>query len=375
MELKIYLRTIKTGWWIVLLTVFSALNVALIADYFATPRYQASARLIVVPNTTMVSTQNLVNSLATLDRPSIVNTYSEVLNSSYLYENSISQFNLTPEQLEEYNQQATVLPDSNIIELTVSGPDPEMCSSWANTVAQKATEYVNNTYQVYQLSLLDKAIADPVAMSPQPLRDISLAVALGLIFGVLLAVVREQVRTPLDELRLRRIMDSTYGCINRTHIERMIANEVVQAKTSPDGYMFSIAYINFEMLTEYQQDLPQQTLNNVIRQVVSFLREQLRGNDVIGYWDRFGLIIILPNTPNHAAEHIINRIRWELHKRMLVPETNTPLDFIFGISGWETSDTVEQILARMRMDMESNRDRMLKQPAQLIKADGDGQQA
>ncbi|NMC53950.1 MAG: diguanylate cyclase [Chloroflexi bacterium] len=372
MELKIYLRMIKTGWWIVLLTIFSALNVALVVDYFATPQYQATARLIVVPNTTMVTTQNLVNSLATLDRPSIVNTYSEVLNSSYLYESTISQFNLTVEEFEEYTQQAIVLPDSNIIELTITGPNPNICAGWANSVAQKAIDYVNNTYQVYQLNFLDKAISDPVAISPQPLRDIGLAVALGLIFGVLLAIVREQIRTPLEELHLRRVMDPTLGCFNRTHIERMIADEAIQAKSGSDGYVFSVAFLNFEMLVDYQHDLPQQMLNDLLRQVVSILREQLRGNDGIGHWDRFGLIIILPNTPYQAAERILNRIRWEIHKRLLIPETNIPLDFIFGISRWQSNDTLDQLLGRMRMDMETNRYRALKQPEQPRKPEGDG---
>jgi len=362
MELKIYLRMIKTGWWIVLLTVFSALNIALVVDYFTTPQYRAVARLIVVPNTTLVTTQNLVNSLATLDRPSIVNTYSEVLNSNYLYENDIDQFNLTPEQLQDYNQQATVLPDSNIIELTVTGTDPDICASWANLVAQNAINYVNNTYQVYQLSFLDKAISDPIAISPQPVRDIGLAVALGLLFGTLLAIVREQIRTPLEELRLRRIMDPTIGCFNRTHIERIVADEVVRSKGSMDNYIFSIAYLNFEMLLDYQHDLPQQLLNDLMRQVVSILREQLRGNDSIGHWDQFGLIIVLPSTPFQAAERIIDRVRWEIHRRLFIPETNIPLDLFFGVTRWQTNDTVDQLIGRMRMDMEANRHRVLKQP-------------
>lgn len=89
MELKLYLRMIRNGWWIVLLAAFSAVNVALVVDYFTPPTYQAVARLVLIPNTTIVTTQNLVNSLATLDRPSIVNTYSEVLNSTYLYKDTL----------------------------------------------------------------------------------------------------------------------------------------------------------------------------------------------------------------------------------------------------------------------------------------------
>ena len=86
MELKLYLRMLQRNWWVVALTALSAVNIALVASYLATPMYRTSAKFLVSPNTALATERDIVNSLGTLDRRSIISTYAEIISSSRIFE-------------------------------------------------------------------------------------------------------------------------------------------------------------------------------------------------------------------------------------------------------------------------------------------------
>ena len=91
--------------------------------------------------------------------------------------------------MEPYVYNAVALPDANIIEFSVQGPDPKTVYLLANGIGQHAVEYVQSLYQVYDLLLLDPAALPVDPISPQPLRDAGVAFVVGLALGVVLALI------------------------------------------------------------------------------------------------------------------------------------------------------------------------------------------
>src|SRR5689334_22904803 len=86
MEINIYLRTIQRGWWIIVLVMLMAMNVSLLISYLTTPVYETSSRFVVSPNAAVYqNTWDIVNSMDTLDRRSIIDTYKELLASPAVY--------------------------------------------------------------------------------------------------------------------------------------------------------------------------------------------------------------------------------------------------------------------------------------------------
>ncbi|MEN9430350.1 MAG: Chain length determinant protein, partial [Pseudomonadota bacterium] len=76
----------RRGWWIILVTTLIATNVSLLVSYFTPPVYQTSERFIVSPNASIFSSSwDIVSSLDTLDRRSIINTYKELLANQTFY--------------------------------------------------------------------------------------------------------------------------------------------------------------------------------------------------------------------------------------------------------------------------------------------------
>lgn len=194
MELRNLLRTLMGGWWIVTISALAAVTIALASVLISTPVYQVTARLIVGPDKTLVPSQNLVDTLGTLDKRSIVDTYAEVLNSEHIYDDALQTLHLRPEDLKGYTRSAVVLQNANILELTVIGPDPQTAALLDNTLSQRGIAYIKGLYQPYDLSLLDPAVPSPTPYSPQPIRDIGLALVLGLAVGSVLALLSDQLQ-------------------------------------------------------------------------------------------------------------------------------------------------------------------------------------
>ena len=310
MEIKHYLQMLRKGWWIVLLTALMALNVAFVAAYFTEPIYLANAKFIVSPNPKVVTEYDVVNSLEALDKRSIVATYGEFLNSRRVYSDALVALGLDIELMGDYTTAAVVLPEANILELTVTGPDPRLASDVANMIGSLTIDSVSRLYRAYDVSVLDAAVAPTVPISPQPVRDASLALALGLIAGVSLAILSEQIRIPLDTYRNRLRLDTTTGVYKRQYFEQLVEGKLTQ---NPDEAL-SLGIVELTGLQELMDTLPTNALNWILNQVTDVLRKELRGNDAIARWNKNSFSLMLPLTPSVAASRTFERI-YEALKR------------------------------------------------------------
>ncbi len=196
MEFTTVLGMIIRGWWMVILTTLAAIAIALAISIIMTPMYRASASFVVSPNKAIVSNQSLVDSLGTLDKRSIIATYAEVVNSNRIFSEATTALQINADDLKNYTHSAVVLPDANVLVLSVTGPDAQRTALLANSMGQRAINYVKGLYQAYDINLLDPAVPPPAPYSPQPLRDTGLAAVLGLVIGSVLAVVAARLQKP-----------------------------------------------------------------------------------------------------------------------------------------------------------------------------------
>src|SRR5512138_35668 len=176
MEVKLYFRMLQRSWWIIVIVTLATVSAALISAYLTPPTYRATTRFIVSPSPSLVSGgNNLLSSLSTLDKRSIITTYAEILNSQRIYQETVNLLQLNNINLANYKYSAVALPDANIIEFTVTGPDRNVVYTLANGIGQHVVEYVHSLYQVYDLTVLDAAAPPTTPISPQPLRSAGVA--------------------------------------------------------------------------------------------------------------------------------------------------------------------------------------------------------
>jgi diguanylate cyclase (GGDEF)-like protein len=315
MELRLYLRMLQRGWWIIVLSTLAALNVALVLAYTATPLYRASARFLVSPDPGLAeNSRDLVNSLQALDRRSIIATYAEVLSSNRLLTETGQQLGLAPETLTPYQVATVVLPEASILVLSVQGPDPVVAALLANNLGQQAIAYIRGLYQVFRIDFLDQAGVPLEPFQPQPLRDVSLAVLLGLAVGAVLAILSEQIRAPLDALRLRNRVDAASGAYTRRYFQRRMEETLLQHP----GEMASLGLVELSGLHDLYDTLPLPVLHRILGQVTETLRKELRGNDLVGRWDNVRFAVFLPTTPTTAAQRTLQRIQQALARPVVL---------------------------------------------------------
>jgi diguanylate cyclase (GGDEF)-like protein len=353
MEIKLYLKMLQRRWWIVLLTVLVALNVALISAYLTKPTYQASVRFSVSPSASeMIDGQAILNSMDVLDKPTVAQTYAEFLNSERIYRETLVSMNLNLADMDDYTRSSVVIPSSNILELTVTGPNPDIVSKLANNVGQKAIQNVKALYRVYDITILDPAQVPTIPISPQPLRDGALAVLLGSVIGVALAITSEQVRVPLEAYRQRASMDS----VSRVFTRRYLLNRIDEVIEKNPNSVTSLGMVRMNNLRDFIDTLPEGVVQQLMRQVAVILKKELRGNDLIGKWDEITFAIMLQETSDMAATRTMERISHALIKPLILENYGEMiyLEPTISVSTFQPGDSTGDLTGRAEASMEHN---------------------
>lgn len=185
-----FVQILRRGWWIILLTALVAGGVAWVVTSRSPREYRSDSRYIVGPNTDLVQDTDLLRSLDTLDRGTIIATYSEIFGSQRIISAALNELQLSGQFGKDYTVTSFGLPQTNILVVSVSGPNPNTVVKLNKSVADQGLAYIQSLNQVYSLTLLDEAQSPVAPISPAPLRNTSLAVVLGLGLGAVLAFLR-----------------------------------------------------------------------------------------------------------------------------------------------------------------------------------------
>jgi capsular exopolysaccharide synthesis family protein len=205
-QLGDYLGVIQRQWRLIVVCVLLAVGLGALLTLRATPQYAATSRLF-------VSTPGSDTSAAYqggLFSQQRVSSYADLVTGDEIAQRVIDRLGLH-EQASQLSGQisANVVPETVILDVTVTDPNPRLAQRLDRAVAQEFTDYITELETPpgrhrapIKATVVDPAPLPRVAVSPQPLRNVGLAALLGLLLGVGAAVLREtlntSVRTPED---------------------------------------------------------------------------------------------------------------------------------------------------------------------------------
>lgn len=199
MELRDYLKVVRRRWRIIVTSLLVVVALAAIVTYRTTPQYQSDARLFVSTSDQSASEAFQGGSFA-IQR---VTSYADLVNGQELSSRVVDKLSLkiSPATLSK-EITATVVPETVILEISATDPDPARAQQIAQTTASELTGFVKELETPdgkktapIKASIVDAASLPTSPVSPQPLRNIGLAIVLGLLLGVGLAVVGELLDT------------------------------------------------------------------------------------------------------------------------------------------------------------------------------------
>jgi uncharacterized protein involved in exopolysaccharide biosynthesis len=201
MELSEYFKIIGRYWWIIALAMLAAGSGAGLYDTVRKPEYSGSASLVLRPSPSIVDSRTLVDLVSELGSRYVSGTYVQSVTSKPVRDAARLSVGLSAEEADRYPLQASALPDTIVIEVSGKGPDPTILRDYLDATVSATVSNTRTLLGVIELQPLEPAAVPDTPTSPRPIRDVSLAVAFGLVLGILLALSLHYLRTSASERR------------------------------------------------------------------------------------------------------------------------------------------------------------------------------
>lgn len=207
MELRDYLRVVRRRWVIIVVTTLVVVGVAALYTLVSTPMYASTVRLFVTTQQSDTAADTYQGGLFSQQR---VTSYADNAKSHALASRVIDDLDLdmTPSELSD-SVDAQVVPETVNLELTVTNASPAMAQALAQAYAEGMVDLIEEletpagqTTAPIKATIVDPASLPTSPVSPQPVRNLILGLAGGLLLGLGLALLRDlldtSVKTPED---------------------------------------------------------------------------------------------------------------------------------------------------------------------------------
>ena len=336
----------RNSWKPVLISALAFLCLSVIVILTTVPMYRAESTFLISPNANLTSSRDIVTSLDTLDNKTISTTYSKIMGSGEVFQDTLRLINLKPENLTAYHVHSAVETDANILSLYVEGPDPSMAALLANNIGQNAINYIKNIYQVFDISFLDHAVVPEKPFRPLPLLYALIGTGVGILFGLIAVLLNQALRVPLAAIRERAITDPESLAYTRKHLVRELIHEIGLTKTEPVAF----GLLEISGLEDLADALPERYFVNLMQQISTILHNQLRGNDVVGRWEKISFGVLLPSTPEAPAIRTFERIRSEFNTPMVIDEAGQTVQLspIIGLTLRKAGESADSMIDRAK---------------------------
>jgi len=151
-------------------------------------------------------------SIRTLDDArsrAIIATFAEVLDSSGIHAEAARGVGIAELAVSDYNFSSAILPEANVVELTILGPVAHATVLLSGAVGNLAAERFSELYQIYDIVLLDPPLTPTSPANTPLLQTLVMAGALGTLAGAALALLWGAPKVRKVKQRERRLL--AYG--------------------------------------------------------------------------------------------------------------------------------------------------------------------
>ena len=192
MDFKTTLLALRSGWYFVALGIVVAAAGAFALHRTSDPVYEATATYVVSPGLD-AAPDDVAEGVKTLDSSrsrSIMTTLTEITMSETILEEAIAELGLDPAIAASYSVDSVVVPEANVIQTTVIGPEPEVSASLTMLVGNLGGLRFVGLYQIYDVAILDPAVVPTSPSNPGLPTLLVLTSVLGLAAGAGAALLR-----------------------------------------------------------------------------------------------------------------------------------------------------------------------------------------
>jgi len=307
MEIKAYLKILSKRWWAILL----GLAVVVSATWFWTSQqdraYESKATFVLRPrSSTLVVEDEFVKALDMVSRRVEINTtFAEVATSRLIRNRAIEH--MQSGSGGSFLVSAGVVGGTNILTISVEGPDPIAAQEYCMLIGQETLAYVSELYDVFELQPLD-----PASLSRRPIRpnlslNLMLGSVLGLALGAGLAFLIEFIRSPYEEPDTFNIIDRDTGAYNKSYFTLRLWQEANRAKRNKYPLSLGLIKVEFE-----GDDISPHERIEAMRVFKKLTESVIREDDILACINGDIFAILCPYMPNEKAKVFVSDMKKKL---------------------------------------------------------------
>jgi capsular polysaccharide biosynthesis protein len=227
MELIRYAQIVRRWWYLALVALVATVVTSLVLVNDAPVTYSTEGTFVVRPRAT--TSEDTVRAFDTLVRGVEINaTYAEIAQSELVRDRARAHLDAADAEV-PMSVDASIVTGTNLLQLTVTGPDPEAVHAYAVAMVDEITSYIDALADAYVLAPLDSPDLPGSPESSGRTLKLALGVVLGVALAVGLALLAEYIRRGLearrasaeplvvvDETAFRRTLRFSMGRVERS---------------------------------------------------------------------------------------------------------------------------------------------------------------
>lgn len=177
-------RLLARGWWIVAGAVFLSVTGAAFFSSRQPVLYRSSSTLLVMPDSSIVDTSEVMRALETLERRTVVATLARLPVTSTMRSLTEDRLDLPAGAIRGYRIQSSVVPNTNMIRIEVEGPDGERVAEIARELSDLTEVEARRMYRIFSMEVVEEAVASRAPVAPRPRRTYAVAIVMSLVLGI-----------------------------------------------------------------------------------------------------------------------------------------------------------------------------------------------
>lgn len=300
MELRRYLQIVGKRWWLVLAAIVATSSLTVFYTVGQPWIYESSGTFVVRPRA--VEADELVRAFDTLNRSVEINeTYARIAESSLVTDRARAELgvDLPPDLAID----ASVVTGSNILQITVSGEDPQAVFELVRAAGNEAVEFVAELDDVFGLVPLEPAQLPTSPSSPNKPLTITLGVFLGLLLGIGLAVLVEYVRSPATRVdRQFDVFDPVTGTNTDEFFKLRFRQELSRSRKGNQTFTLAVLRVVDQHKPYADERVPG---DEMLWQTSRVLENDLREEDILAYLGEGTFAVLLPDLTADDARGLL----------------------------------------------------------------------
>ena len=307
MEMRRYVSILKRWWWLALPAFLVTTGLTLLLVLSQPPVYESRATFVVAPRS--LNPDYAVNAFDTLIRGAqITSTYATIARSDLILARAEDRLaGSTPTS--DITVGAEVQTGTNVLEISVQGPDPDSAMDFAVAVSAETVDYVNEMSNAYALEPLDSPQVPRLPVGPQKELTIVLGVLFGLVFGGALALFAEYLNP--SEWVEDRAMGGSRTSGRPLHDERSFRSRVRRevSRSRRTGHPFSFGVLKFATRNRANGKSAGVHLVDDPEPLADAFGPTLRRDDALAWLGDGTFAVLLPDTPVAEAGMLLSAWR------------------------------------------------------------------